>query len=428
MLRIKITLLTISFFAINVLSFAQRVTTSPYSMFGYGDVYTNSLHVSKGKGGSGIANRNKNHISFLNPAGHSGVQSERFIFETGIGNNMRMLQQEQSSNLTNAAGLEYLAFAFPIFASKWSSAIGLLPFSSVGYEITASNASNDFLYEGSGGINQIVWGNAFTPFSNFSIGFHARFLFGESYTKSFVLFPESSASFSTEKRETIKTNGLIWDFGFIYTIPLSETSNISIAATYRDKQTAAYTQKNFLATFLNLEDSEEPITFIDTVSNSYNSDIRTDFPQKIGVGIQYTITNKFEYSLDVSQENWNKIFVYGTTNKNLSNSISFNTGIEYIPNTRSLSYFKRLPYRIGFHYSQLPISETIGTKKNKPIDVGVSFGTDFMLKQTGNNITLSFILGKRGDFTVSHSIQETYFITKCNIRLHEAWFFKRKID
>lgn len=416
----------LSFF-ISISSFAQRETTSPYSRFGYGDMYSNSLHAFDARGGAGIADRNETHISFLNPAGHSGVPKERFIFETGIGSNTRILEQGENQSTTNSAGIEHFACAFPVIESKWNSAIGLLPFSTVGYEIAASNSENSFIYRGIGGINQIVWGNAFTPISNFSLGFHARYLFGETYTKSFVFFPENTTSFSTEKRETYKTNGIIWDFGFTYTIPISETSKLSIAATYRDKQTAAYTHKNFLATFES-ENQEETNTYIDTISNSFTKNVRTDFAQKIGFGIQYTITEKFEYSLDFTKENWDKIYVYGLTNKNLTNVLSIHSGIEYIPNARSLSYLKKLPYRIGFHYSQLPISETIGTFETNPIDFGISFGTDFILKQTGNNITTSFIIGKRGDFSATNSVQETYFMTKFTIRLHEAWFFKRKID
>lgn len=406
--------------------YSQQQTSSPYSEFGYGDVYSNSLYSRTGTGGAGIASNHPFSISFLNPAGHASVQKERFIFETGVGYSQRILQKNNVSSLTNTTGVEYFAFSFPVISEKWSSSIGILPFSSVGYDINISATEYTSHSYGSGGINQVVWGNAFKPFDFLSVGFHARYVFGETYRKNIITFPNNPYSFSAEKRDIVKTNGIIWDFGFLYTYTISEKSSLQIGATYRDKQTVAYTQNTFLASFQSIGD--QPDIYIDTLDNTFVDDKRTDLPQKIGFGIGYSVKEKMQILFDFDTDNWDRIFVYGETNNQLQRVNSYRLGVEYIPNIRSMSYFQRLPYRFGVNITQLPIYKMESSGVVSPIDVSVSFGTDFIFRNTSNNISPTFVIGKRQDFSNEHAMSELFFMGKLTVRLHEHWFFQRKID
>ncbi|MFO7867955.1 MAG: hypothetical protein R6U95_01490 [Bacteroidales bacterium] len=412
-------------FFISVTAFSQRETTSPYSRYNYGDIYSNSLHSESAKGGAGIASVHPTYISFKNAAGHISIPKERFLFEAGAGTNYRELEQGEHNSATNSIGLEYIAFSFPILTSqiKWSSSIGLLPFSTVGSEIFAEDTENKYKYTGSGGINQAVWGSAIQPGENLTVGFHARYLFGKTHKNSIDFF--EYPAYSTEKKQSIKTNGLIWDFGILYSYDIDEKSEVLFGATYRDKQTASYEQNDFFAPFYNIED--EPKTYQDTITNDITTDVQTDIPQKIGFGLGYNIHNKLQYNIDVEFTNWKNAYVYNNS-PDTKNTFSFNTGIEYKPDYSGQSYFKRLPYRFGFHYTELPVNETIGQKSLQPIDIGISFGTNFILKQTGNSLTTTFIIGKRGDFSVEEAIKETYIQAKLTVRLQEHWFFKQKIN
>ncbi|MDA3883324.1 MAG: hypothetical protein PF481_08555 [Bacteroidales bacterium] len=404
--------------------FSQRETTSPYSRYNYGDLFSNSLTGDMALGGSGIAHQHPRFISFKNPATHISVPEERFVFEVGAGTNTRLLEQSGNSSQTNSIGVEYFAFSFPILTDTWASSVGLLPFSTVGYEIFAGNDETSFTYSGTGGINQAVWGNAFQLVDDVTVGFHARYLFGKTYHQSIISFPYPA--FSTEKKQTLQTKGLIWDFGLQYSYDISETSILQFGATYRDKQTLQYKQQDFFASFVSLD--QQPKTYQDTITNNEIADVRTDIAQKIGIGFGYSIKNTLQYNLDIEIEKWDNVYVYGQHNPDIDMTYSLQTGVEYTPDYSGQSYFKKLPYRLGFHYSQLPIYEKNNTSTIQPIDFGISFGTDFILKQTGNSLSTAFIVGKRGDFTVTDAIQETYVMAKITVRLYEHWFFKQKID
>ncbi|MFW5850663.1 MAG: hypothetical protein ACOCWB_00405 [Bacteroidota bacterium] len=404
--------------------FSQRETTSPYSRYNYGDLFSNSLTGDMALGGSGIAHLHPRFISFKNPATHISVPQERFVFELGAGTNTRLLEQSGNSSQTNSIGVEYFAFSFPILKDTWAGSVGLLPFSTVGYEIFAGNDDASFTYSGFGGINQAVWGNAFQLVDNFTVGFHARYLFGKTYHQSIISFPYPA--FSTEKMQTLQTKGLIWDFGLHYSYDISETTALQLGLTYRDKQTVAYEQQDFFASFISLD--QKPKEYQDTITNNTVADVRTDIAQKIGVGFGYSIKNTLQYNLDIEMEKWDNVYVYGNHNPDIDMTYSLRTGIEYTPDYSGQSYFKKLPYRLGFHYSQLPVYEKKSASAIQPIDFGISFGTDFILKQTGNSLSTAFIVGKRGDFTVDDAIQETYIMAKITVRLYEHWFFKQKID
>jgi len=405
--------------------FSQRETTSPFSGFGLGDLYSKSTHSSQSMGSVGIATQSSRHLNFVNPAGHSSIEAERFIFETGFGNNVRYQEENGASQYQSSTGLEYFACGFPIIANKWSSAIGILPFSTIGYNISSSQDSYEFEYTGKGGINQIVWGNSFIPMENIAIGFQASYLYGKSIHESQASFPENISAYGSRKLLTYKTNGIIWDFGATYTYPLSETKSFTLGAIYRDKQSVSFIGENLITSFKpNAVTANTPV---DTVSYVI-TDSRTDLPQKIGFGIGYEIKDQLRVGADLEMLNWKNTDIYDIINPELEQTISLKIGCELTPNYRSSSYFKTLPYRIGFAYKELPITNNTNGTITKPIEFGISFGTDLLLRKTGNSVTTGFEIGKRGDFTIENSIQETYYLAKLTITLHEKWFFKRKID
>jgi hypothetical protein len=89
---------------------------------------------------------------------------------------------------------------------------------------------------------------------------------------------------------------------------------------------------------------------------------------------------------------------------------------------------QKIPYRIGLQYNELPISYTFNNTLLKPIDFGISFGSEFLLKQTANSLAVSVITGRRGDISSAQSLQELYTMIKLQINLKETWFLQRKID
>lgn len=436
----KILLVTIGVLSFQILAYSQRQTSSPYSRFGYGEMFVPSLGNSQmGSISNGI--RTNTSINFCNPANHSAVKKETFLFQIGSGYTVRNIIEDTNSVHFYNTGIDYFAFSFPVIAEKWGSSIGLLPFNSVGYSFFGSDTLANYYFMGDGGINQIVWGNGFTPFKGFSIGFNAAYLFGKTNYTSLVELKNIDDAYHTKKLTEYKTNGILWDFGFQYQYKINENNSVTIGATYRDKQTVGYNKTNFLGSYneelinssikknkKTINTSYALVSEIDTVLLATDEKLKTDIPQQISFGLGYKKTDKITCGIDAGYQNWNQIYVYKQTNPLLDKKKFIRAGIEYIPDYRSSKYLQKLPYRLGVHYSELPVAYYSENSLIQPTDLGCSIGTDFLLKQTANSLSVSVDFGLRADSENTDALHEKYCICKLQVNLKETWFFKRKID
>jgi len=80
-LKYNIPILTLLFFANTINS---QITTSPYSVYGLGDISSNLTGKNHAMSGSGIARKSDNYLNNLNPASYRGIDSLEFIMETGL--------------------------------------------------------------------------------------------------------------------------------------------------------------------------------------------------------------------------------------------------------------------------------------------------------------------------------------------------------
>lgn len=421
-------------------AFTQRTTTSLYSRYGYGDMYVPSCnYVQMGNVANGI--RSSKQIQFVNPAHHSVIEKETFLFQAGAGYSYRTFSQENQQVSKIDAGIEYLAMAFPIIPQKWGMAAALTPFNSVGYEIQASDSLAQYTYSGKGGINQFIWSNAISPIEGLSVGLNLSFLFGvtDYVSRAKVLVDEYS--YNTRKQLSYDTKAFMWDAGLQYSYAITDNSSFTFGATYRNKQTFNFHKQSFLGNYNVTEQIDvnkkkrktittvyEVITEIDTVHNITTRNIESDIPQQISVGVGYSVADKYTIACDAGYTNWSDVTVWGKPSEYSDNARFVRLGFEIIPNKRATNYFKKIPYRIGIQYNELPIVYTFDSQQLHPVDFGISFGSEFLLKQTANSLAVSLIAGKRGDMSVSNSLQEMYGIVKLQINLKETWFLQRKID
>ena len=83
-LQVKISLLLIICSVLLANNSNAQITSSPYSIFGMGNIEENSLGGNKGMGGTGIALMSGNSINFLNPASYSGLDTLVSVFEMAL--------------------------------------------------------------------------------------------------------------------------------------------------------------------------------------------------------------------------------------------------------------------------------------------------------------------------------------------------------
>lgn len=405
-------------------SFAQRQTTSPFSRYGYGDIFSPNNAYHQSMAGVSVGVCNPIQINFANPASQAFIRKETFLFNVGLGGNFRKMKENDVSANSSSVGIESISFAFPILPNRWGLAVGLLPFNSVGYEMNYKDNTSEYFYTGDGGMNQIIFSTGVKLFKGCSIGGNFSYIFGETNYTGENYFKESTA-FYTRKELEYKAKGFLWNIGIQYNYEFSENKILAIGATYRTKQDISYDETKYFGSYITGGVTE---TQKDTVVLATTEDLKTEIPMEVALGISYRTGDKWLIALDAGIQDWEQLSIYGTLDDNLKQTKYLKIGCELVPDYRSTKYYKRMPIRFGVRYSELPIVYQFDGQTEQAMELAISLGTQIRSKQTQNSLTLGFEGGFRGNTNLAKSLQETFLLCKLNVTLQESWFKKRKID
>jgi hypothetical protein len=168
-------------------SFGQAAA-SPYSSLGLGDYYGNALIHNQGMGGLGYSQPQYWFINNMNPA--LLVYNSLTTFEAGVLVENRKISSDTINQKEQGGNLNYLVMAFPMKRNKWTTSIGLMPFTNVDYrlqyqaDIDGSTIPATVIEEGSGGLSQLYWSNGVRLTPDFSIGLKITYIFS-SITNSY---------------------------------------------------------------------------------------------------------------------------------------------------------------------------------------------------------------------------------------------------
>ncbi|MGL4595904.1 MAG: hypothetical protein ACRCYO_00155, partial [Bacteroidia bacterium] len=165
-------------------SASAQTTSSPYSRFGIGDFQSNGGMINAALGG-GIGYSNDSLIpQYFNMQNPASLTSNGVIaYEASLVSNTAFLRSTTATGTFNRTSLGHIGLAFPV-TKWWGAAIGLVPYSSVGYNVAVTEtfettSSVTYKYEGSGGTNQVFMAHGFRPFA----GMPRRFRLSERYAK-----------------------------------------------------------------------------------------------------------------------------------------------------------------------------------------------------------------------------------------------------
>lgn len=397
---------------------SQTRITSPYSRFGVGELMFNQNFRNMGMGGIGIGYRSNHSVNYLNPASYTAVDSVSFIFEATAFSHYYQQQTVSEKQMGNYTSLGNLSFGFPV-KRWWGVGVGLKPFSAVGYKVlnTTENAeigTVNYLYEGTGGINQVFVGNAFKPFKGFSVGFNASYLFG-SMERHASVFSDSTGFFLANQ---IKSNQVSdWHFGFgaQYELNLSSNRSLTFGATFGP------------ATAINIRQAETiqrmlpGFTRFDTISHYEGEKGSLYLPAYWGAGVFARMNSQWAAGFDFQQQYWENYKIFDVPG-DLNNTYQLAFGIQHNPSIQTFSnFFSRLEYRAGFRYGQ-----TYLNLNDKAInEFGISFGIGLPIRRTYNGLNLSFEFGQRGT-TENDLIKENLYRINIGVNIHERWFMRRR--
>ena len=259
--------------SLNAQNPAVLQTVSPYSRFGLGDFEMNGSIINSGMGGGGIGMRNDSlipqYFNFANPA---SLSSNKFVsYEVSLLSNTVQLQNTTEKAIFNRTTLGNFSLAFPV-AKWWGAGFGLVPYSSVGYNVSTSDSLAGigpvtYKYEGSGGVNEVFLSNGFRPFAgvprhyllsekyanlkqagdtaamkkqvarknalaNISLGVQTSYLFGSLNNTRRDIFPDSMNTYNTKITKRTLFRDVYFNYGIQYSYRLKKSLNPEyIAAT-----------------------------------------------------------------------------------------------------------------------------------------------------------------------------------------------------
>lgn len=401
--------------------FAQNGTISPYSYFGIGDFRDNGTVENQMMGGIGMY-ADSIHINLDNPAAYSKLRLTTYT--AGIGRTEFRLKDATERQRSSVTNLDYLSIAFPI-AKKAAVGFGLMPFSSVGYNLTdiSDDETITNVFAGEGGLNRVYLSVGFEPIKNLSLGVTANFNFGTLEYQRIQSIED--VQFGTLDRRESRINGYDLMYALNYTPTIKDKYTLYTSVRVNTQANLVSTNTKTIGSFslVTGQDIEVVDVNLDADNLRYTElKIPTTTTVGLGFGKELKWFLGGEYSFQQFSDFQNEFL--GITNVTYNNATGFAFGGHFTPDYRALTgYHKRVTYRAGVRYDVTGLEVN-----NKEInDFGITFGLGLPLGNSFSNVNLGFEIGKRGT-TDQDLIEENYFKVNVGLSLNARWFEKRRIN
>ncbi|MDC7994262.1 hypothetical protein [Altibacter sp. HG106] len=402
---------------ISGITFAQEGTSSPYSFYGIGELKFKGTIENRSMGGMSVY-ADSIHLNIQNPA--SVARLGLVNYSVGGSHRVTNLKNASTSEQSTATSLGYIAIGVPM--GKFGASFGLIPFSSVGYDVQLDANGGTEFYEGTGGLNKafLTLGYQITP--ELSVGVDANYDFGNIENTAVAFLDD--VQFGSREFNKSDILGFSFNFGLAYQKMITEELELMASATYtpetnfesdniREVSTVVESPGGGELVIIDSEMEEVPNTDF-TFPSQYTLGVGVGKPKKWFAGVEYT---------DQKTSNFNNR-TFEITNVTFTDATKVRLGGFYIPDYKSFtSYFKRIVYRAGFRFEETGI-RVDGTKIN---EFGITFGVGLPVGRLFSNVNVGFEFGRRGttDFNL---IQENFFNTYISLSLNDRWFQKRYYD
>jgi long-subunit fatty acid transport protein len=405
---------------------AQLKISSPYSVFGIGNLYGVSSQMNMAIGGAATAFSSPYFINPANPASYMAFDTNSFVFDGAFNIRSGTLKTTEESQKTRFGTLSNIYFGFPV-TKWWRTSMGILPYSKVGFEMQGEQVVENVgyavtVYSGNGGLNKAYIGNAFSPFKNFSVGVNMSYLFGSIIKQRAVTFPDSGTYINTMIKSTAQLGKVNFDAGLLYKIVLKEGRYIQLGLTYNPSQNVdGFAEKISYSYAYDYSLGTE--TFLDTVSFESGNNGVVVLPTAIGGGIMVGTTNRWFATADVNWQKWSE-FSYLGNNPAMKDNLRISFGGQFRPAPVEIGkYYERVYYRAGFRYEHGYL-EINNTRVN---DYGISFGVGLPMKKSRSTMNIAVEAGTQGT-TENGLIKENYIRFTVGAALQERWFLKRRFN
>jgi long-subunit fatty acid transport protein len=397
---------------------AQTGSVSPYSRYGIGDILQEGFSMQNGMNGTGAAVAHPFNINYINPATYSFDTVT--VFEFGARGEYSKIESEQTSNTYNSASFAYLSLAFPVIKDRMSLAFGLLPYSSVGYDISVTeNVTNvgdvTYKYQGSGGFNKFFIGTGIRINRNFSAGINASYLFGTIQNKKSIEFEQRTNFFNTRYINSVSANDFYFNYGIHYKSDLKNEYRIMAGITGALSADVKAINNQYYFNYIISDFGGEIIK--DSVIAETRRDGNIRLPQNLRAGLVIAKGTKWMAGADFTYQNWSEFRNFELTDS-LDNSYSIHAGGEYRT--------EKLIYRAGGRFNRTYLNLRNTELNDYSITLGIGLIKMFS-KRPPSTINLAVELGQKGT-TENKLVKENYIRVHLGITLADIWFIKPRYD
>ncbi|MDO4880128.1 MAG: hypothetical protein Q3983_02515 [Capnocytophaga sp.] len=408
---------------LSIFVYSQKGTNSPYSYYGLGTIRFSGNTENALMGGI-TAYSDSTRVDVRNPASLG-----KLLFTTyslGLGADFRTMKTNTTSYSTKTTTIDYLALSFPVY-KKVGVSLGLYPYSSVGYKLSSQenrNGDNQILtFEGNGGLNRVYIATGYEIYEGLRIGAGVYFNFGKTDIEN--LHQVQGGTYLTREQNSSSLRGTNFNFGAEYERKISDKLTLSTTFSYLPKATITSTNSRSLSTLQYNSQGNLLVKESQTIDLGNDEKTNLVIPSQFNIGagvgenqnwfaaVDYTLINNNEYS---------NPFITSTFVE-YKKGYRVSLGGFYLPDYKSFtSYWKRVVYRLGFHYENTGIS-----LKNEDItDFGISFGVSLPVRGF-SNVTVGAIYGKKGTLA-QNLVKENYIALKIALTLNDKWFQKSKYN
>ncbi|MFT4601501.1 MAG: hypothetical protein ACI857_001681 [Arenicella sp.] len=472
------------------LSFAQKNTHTPYSVFGLGELKMNDYAAYMSMGGVSMAASDSTIVNHANPASYSFIGRYRPILQIGLDGRLSTFETSTATTNQRFFSLNQFQLGIPI-RKRWGAALGIKPYSFTGYQVSnyvVEDADSTALYtsEGSGGVNKFYLGVAYQPVNHtsistvkiwrkdslgnkfedslkvsrtniLSIGANANYLFGATSRLRTFQYATSLSGLNSKVNNSLRFSDMIFDFGVNYQYSWTKSkfdgSNkkqnaIAIGITYSPKIQARAFQDLFSYSYLNFGGFNGSEILSDTIEFVRDNQGTVTIPETYKAGFEYRIgptgfgnSSQLKIAGDVRHQRWstyNEDFGATFTNE-LKDRTQFGFGLEYtpvaIPDPGITPFFNKIHYRIGGNYTMTELRVLNNLDNYTDLTAyGMSFGLGIpinVIPKSNTNINFGMNLGNLGT-TDDGLIREKYiglfFGISITPGVGDLWFLKRKYD
>ena len=403
---------------------SQTNTGSPYSLNELGEINFTG-NVSYQSMGGIDASIDSIEFNINNPSSLAKIKTTNYLIGTFY----------KSSSLSNnslkenikTSNVNYIAIGIPV--KNFGFGFGVLPYSSVGFnlqtteEYNDANSINQRLFGADGNINKAFLSVGIPFFKYVSLGASANYNFGKFNYERFNLM--DGVNYGVFSNSSSEIKGFTYNFSSNLLIPLKNDLTLSILySLYPEGELDSYNIESLYTSNSSSITLESLGDFVDIDLDSRGlENTKLPVPKKSIYSIGLEKKNSWfigaQYENKLSSEFENVFLDIRNVSYRDANSISF--GGYFIPDSSSLvSYWKRVKYRFGIKNDKKSI-----IVNNLPINQ-FSLNLGLGLPIAGlSKANLGLEIGKIGNDDL---IKENYFSLRLGLSLNDVWFIKRKYN